>query len=98
MLKMISVSLLSLGLATGAMAQTAGSSSSQADDGSRVGVGKVNPPVATDGTTTNSTRTNCAPNLNTTTGSGNQPNKDGQATTAVPGGAGTNTNGQSSNC
>ncbi|MCQ1766808.1 hypothetical protein NOJ28_14815 [Neorhizobium galegae] len=43
-----------------------------------------------DNTVTNSTRTNCAPNL-ATQGSATTPNKDGQSSKAFEGAAGTNT-------
>ncbi|WP_172717188.1 MULTISPECIES: hypothetical protein [Neorhizobium] len=103
MLKIISVSLVSFGLATGiAFAQSASNPSSsnqqnQSTDSGKPDPGPMHPPQKMDNTVTNSTRTNCAPNL-ATKGSATTPNKEGQASTAVEGAAGTNTNGQSSDC
>lgn len=91
MLKIISVSLFSIGLATSAFAQTASPSSDN-----KVNPGAMHAPQKTDDTVTNSTRTNCAPNLDTK-GSSTTPNPTGSAN-VQNGEAGTNTNGQSSNC
>ncbi len=108
-LKLITVSLLSLGLAAGgALAQTngkgnassTGTSASDSSDGTK----KIDP-NATNSTSggamgnaagTKDTRTNCAPNLQTK-GSATTPDTTGTA--SVPSGqAGTNTNGQASSC
>ncbi|KAA9384131.1 hypothetical protein [Neorhizobium galegae] len=103
MLKIISVSLVSFGLATGvAFSQSLSNPSSsnrqnRSTDSGKPDPGPMHPPQKMDNTVTNSTRTNCPPNL-ATQGSATTPNKDGQSSTAVEGAAGTNTNGQSSNC
>ncbi|WP_117193209.1 hypothetical protein [Rhizobium terrae] len=99
MFKIISVSLISLGLATGAIAQTASSPSTQSDSGdptNKVNPGPMRGPQATDDTTTNSIRTNCAPNQQTDKTS-NMPDKTA-TTNVTPGTSGSNTNGQSSDC
>lgn len=93
MLKILSVSLLSLGLATSALAQ---SGTSRTDDQPKVDSGATHAPQATDDTVTNATRTNCAPNM-ATTDQGVMPDKTGDAST-TSGKAGVNTNGQSANC
>lgn len=99
MLKIISISLLSLGLASGALAQSrdGGSTGEQPGDPlNKVNPGAVHAPQATDDTTTHSVRTNCAPNMQTNKTS---PNPDKTATTSVTAGeAGPNTSGQSSDC
>jgi predicted pyridoxine 5'-phosphate oxidase superfamily flavin-nucleotide-binding protein len=106
--KLFTVTLLSLGLATSAFAQSGtgggnlGSGSQQqggSDDANR-----VLDPNATNSTTGGSsagsgsadTRTNCAPNLRTQ-GSASTPDATGSASTSA-GEAGANTNGQSSDC
>ncbi|MDR6820257.1 hypothetical protein J2X76_005454 [Neorhizobium sp. 2083] len=107
-LKLITVSILSLGLAAGgALAQTSGkgnaSSTGTSASDSSDGTKKIDP-NATNSTSgamgnaagTKDTRTNCAPNLQTK-GSATTPDTTGTA--SVPSGqAGTNTNGQASNC
>ena len=99
MLKIISISLLSLGLATSAFAQSSGGGNAQDQPGdplNKVNPGQVHAPQATDDTTTHSTRTNCAPNLQTKSTS-NMPDKTGN-TNVTAGEAGANTSGQSSDC
>ena len=91
MLKIISISLLSLGLVTSALAQSSGGGNAQDQPGdplNKVNPGQVHAPQATDDMTTHSTRTNCAPNLHDKTGN----------TNVTAGEAGANTSGQSSNC
>ncbi|CAN7613860.1 hypothetical protein [Neorhizobium sp. LjRoot104] len=106
--KLITVSMLSLGLAAGgALAQAsvqgnAGAGGTSASDSS--GSQKIDP-SATNSTSggamgnaagTKDTRTNCAPNLQT---SGSATTPDPTGTASVPSGqAGTNTNGQATNC
>ncbi|MCQ1781383.1 hypothetical protein NOJ05_29720 [Neorhizobium galegae] len=71
MLKIISVSLVSSGLATGvAFSQSLSNPSSsnrqnRSTDSGKPDPGPMHPPQNMDNTVTNSTRTNCAPNLAT---------------------------------